>query len=207
MAAQFQLTMRSGPTPGKVFPLEAAEIMIGRDTSNGVAINDAEVSRRHAKLTLHGNAYALEDLGSTNGTFVNGTRLSGPFTLKAGDTVSFGENINLQYEAVFDPNATMASPAKTARATMAPPPAATPAAPAPVPSYSGQVPAGPAPVPAAPKKSGSARVVIIVIAIILVCLILACLAVFLWVDADKTGARWCMIPFRFIAQMLGGVCQ
>ena len=207
MAAQFQLTMRSGPTPGKVFSLEAAEITVGRDTSNGIAINDAEISRKHAKLTLQGNAYALEDLGSTNGTFVNGTRLSGRFTLKMGDTVSFGENIALQYEAVYDPNATMASPARTAQASMAPLPAATPAAPAPPPSYSGQVPAGPAPVPAAPKKSGAGKVVIIVIAIILVCLILACVAVFLWVDADKTGARWCMIPFRFIAQMVGGVCQ
>jgi predicted component of type VI protein secretion system len=207
MAAQFQLTMRFGPTPGKVFPLEAAEITIGRDISNGIAINDAEVSRSHAKLTLQGSAYALQDLGSTNGTFVNGTRLSGPFTLKAGDTVSFGENIKLQYEAAFDPNATMASSAKAAKTTMAPMPAATPAAPAPVPSYSGQVPAGPAPVPAAPKKSGAARVVIIVIAIILVCLILACLAVFLWVDADKTGARWCMIPLRFVTQLLGGFCQ
>lgn len=207
MAAQFQLTMRSGPNPGKVFPLEAAEITVGRDTTNGIAINDAEVSRRHAKLTRQDNAYALEDLGSTNGTFVNGTRLSGIFTLKTGDTVSFGENIALLYEAAFDPNATMAAPAKAAKTNIAPLPAAPPAAPAPVPSYSGQVPAGPAPVPAARKKSGAARVVIIVIAIILVCLILACLAVFLWVDADKSGARWCIFPFRFIAQLLGGVCQ
>ena len=43
--AQFRFVMRSGPTVGKVYPLEAAEISIGRDSSNMVAINDAEVSR------------------------------------------------------------------------------------------------------------------------------------------------------------------
>jgi pSer/pThr/pTyr-binding forkhead associated (FHA) protein len=204
MAAQFQLTMRSGPNPGKSFPLEAAEIMIGRDTSNGIPINDAEVSRKHAKLTWQGNAYTLEDLGSTNGTFVNGTRLSGPFTLKANDTVSFGENIALLYEAAVDLNATMAGPVKPAKATAAPMPAATPAAAAPVPSYSGQVPAGPTSAPAAGKKSGSGKVVIIVIAVILVCLILACVAVFLAVDQTKS---WCTFPFSIIAKLLGGVCQ
>jgi predicted component of type VI protein secretion system len=206
MPAQFQLKMRSGPTPGKVFPLEAAEITAGRDTSNGIPINDAEVSRRHAKLTLQGEAYKIEDLGSTNGTFVNGNRLSGPFTLKANDTVSFGENIVLVYEAAFDPNATMAAAAaKVGKTTIAPPPA-TPSPAAPPPSYSGQVPAGPAPAPAARKKGKASTVVIIIVAIILVCLILACVVLFVWVDADKTGARWCMVPFRFMAQMLGGVC-
>jgi predicted component of type VI protein secretion system len=197
--------MRSGPTPGKVFPLEAAEITVGRDTTNGITINDAEVSRRHAKLTLQGNAYQLEDLGSTNGTFVNGNRLSGPFTLKANDTVSFGENIVLIVEAAFDANATMAAPVKAAKTTIAPLPA-TPSPATPPPSYSGQVPAGPASAPAPRKKSRAGTVVLIVVAVILLCLILACVILFLWVDADKTGARWCMIPFRFVAQMLGGVC-
>ena len=46
----FQLTMRSGPTPGKVFPLEKQEILLGRDLANEIAISDPEVSRRHAAL-------------------------------------------------------------------------------------------------------------------------------------------------------------
>ena len=206
MPAQFQLKMRSGPTPGKVFPLEAAELTVGRDTNNGITINDAEVSRRHAKLTLQGDAYQLEDLGSTNGTFVNGHRISAPIPLKANDTVSFGENIVLVVEAAFDANATMAAPAMAAKTNVAPPPA-MPSPSAPPPSYSGQVPAGPSSAPAGPKKSRAGLVVFIVIGVIVLCLILACVILFLWVDADKTGARWCMIPFRFIAQMLGGVCQ
>jgi predicted component of type VI protein secretion system len=204
MAAQFQFVVRSGPNAGKAYPLEGAELTVGRDPGNPVSINDGEVSRRHAKLTWKNASYVLEDLGSTNGTFVNGTRLSAPLALKPGDAVSFGENIVLIYEATFDANATMVGSAKAAK-TAAPVQQAAPA-PAPAPAYSGQVPASLAPAAAAPKKGGS-RVVLIVIVIVVLCLILACVAAFLWVDADKTGARWCMFPFRFIAQMLGAVCQ
>jgi predicted component of type VI protein secretion system len=204
MAAQFQFVVRSGPNAGKAYPLEGAELTVGRDPSNPVSINDGEISRRHAKLSWKGASYVLEDLGSTNGSFVNGTRLSAPLALKPGDAVSFGENIVLIYEATFDANATMVGSAKVAK-TAAPVQQAAPA-PAPAPAYSGQVPASPAPAAAAPKKGGS-RVVLIVIVLVVLCLILACVAAFLWVDADKTGARWCMFPFRFIAQMLGAVCQ
>jgi predicted component of type VI protein secretion system len=204
MAAQFQFVVRSGPNAGKAYPLEGAELTVGRDPSNPVSINDGEISRRHAKLTWKGASYVLEDLGSTNGTFVNGTRLSAPLALKPGDAVSFGENIVLIYEATFDANATMVGSAKAAK-TAAPVQQAAPA-PAPAPAYSGQVPVSPAPAAAAPKKGGS-RVVLIVIVLVVLCLILACVAAFLWVDADKTGARWCTFPFRFIAQMLGAVCQ
>src|SRR5690242_21354060 len=109
--AQFQFVMRSGPTPGVTFPLEGDQLTIGRDANNGVAINDAEVSRRHARLTFQGGKYVLEDLGSTNGTFVNGQRLAGPRVLKSGEVVSFGEQIVLVFEATnIDAGATMVSP-------------------------------------------------------------------------------------------------
>src|SRR4030042_999250 len=111
MPGQFQLTMRSGPNPGTVYALESDQIGIGRDSSNEIAINDAEVSRRHARLTFQGGKYVLEDMGSTNGTFVNGQRLSGPRVLKPGEVISFGEQIMLVFEAVnLDPGATMVSP-------------------------------------------------------------------------------------------------
>ena len=74
-------------------------------------INDAEISRRHARLTFQGGKYVLEDLGSTNGTFVNGQRLAGPRVLKAGEVVSFGEQIVMVFEATnFDAGATVVSP-------------------------------------------------------------------------------------------------
>lgn len=76
MAPQtIQLVMRTGPTPGKAFPLSKSEIVIGRDATCDIVINDAEISRRHAKMTMQETGYVLEDLGSTNGTFVDGQRL------------------------------------------------------------------------------------------------------------------------------------
>jgi pSer/pThr/pTyr-binding forkhead associated (FHA) protein len=196
MAAQFQFVMRSGPTVGKVFPLEASEISIGRDNSNIVAINDAEISRKHAKMEMRGTAYVLTDLGSTNGTFINGTRLSGTQVLNPGDTVAFGEGIILQYEAAYDPNATMVSSAAKAPRTVAP--ARRPAPePAPAPVYSGQVPAGPV-APAAPAKKSNRTVIIIVVAVVvLLCL---CVGVPVIVDAAHMD---CVGPFKIVSNIVG----
>jgi pilus assembly protein CpaF len=102
----YQLVMQTGPTPGRTYPLEKTEISIGREIGSDVFINEAEVSRRHARLTQQAGSYLLEDLGSTNGTFVNGKRLMGPYLMQPGDTILVGENTTLAFEvAPFDPNA------------------------------------------------------------------------------------------------------
>ncbi len=124
MAAQFQFVMRSGPTPGATYSLEGDQLTIGRDSTNPVAINDAEISRKHARLTFQGGKYVLEDLGSTNGTFVNGQRLAGPVVLKAGDVVSLGEQIVLMYDSLSgDAGATAISARRNAPGPVIPPPA------------------------------------------------------------------------------------
>lgn len=106
----YQLVMKSGPIPGKIFPVEKSEIYLGRDVGSDVFINEPEVSRRHARLSLQSGNYILEDLGSTNGTFVNGQRVSGLRILHPGDTITLGENVSLTFElAPFDPNATATS--------------------------------------------------------------------------------------------------
>jgi hypothetical protein len=106
----YQLLMRSGPTPGKIFELSQAELTVGRDMINAIAINDPEISRQHARLVAQPGGYVIEDLGSTNGTFVNGQRLMGPHLLRPGELVLFGENVSLVYEMLeFDPNATLVS--------------------------------------------------------------------------------------------------
>ena len=151
----FQLVMRAGPSPGKMFSLSKSEITIGRDVNADVVINAAEVSRRHCRLRLDAGSYIIEDLGSTNGTFVNGQRLTGPHLLRPGEVIMLGEAVSLAYEvAQHDPNATMVS--SPAVRDAAPPPVISPATPPPqpvaappppqpaAPAYAGQVPAGPA---------------------------------------------------------------
>lgn len=109
MASQaYQLVMQKGPNPGKIFELVQDELTIGRDITNRIVINDPEVSRRHSRLALGASGYTIEDLGSTNGTFVDGQRLMGPHLLRPGQTIMLGEKISLTYEAIgFDPNATL----------------------------------------------------------------------------------------------------
>jgi pSer/pThr/pTyr-binding forkhead associated (FHA) protein len=68
------------------------ELLIGRHAEGaGRLADDDEISRSHARLSLDRSGFcAIEDLGSTNGTFVNGLRISGPQTLSVGDTVEVG---------------------------------------------------------------------------------------------------------------------
>jgi len=189
MASQFQLIMRSGPTPGAAFTLEGDQLTIGRDSTNEIVINDAEVSRRHARLTFQGGKYVLEDLGSTNGSFVNGQRLAGPRVLKAGEVVSFGEQIVLVFEAFnIDPGATMVSPRASAIPAS---PRPMPPPPPPPMEYAGSVPASPAPM-AGPtiRKQNLLPIFIGVGVLLFICM---CVAFFWWVDANFL---WCtFFPF------------
>jgi len=106
----YQLTMRSGPTPGKIFPLEQQEVGLGRDLASEIAISDPEVSRHHARFFMQDENFFVEDLGSTNGTFLNGVRVSSPQQLRQGDVITFGEKIVMVFEKViYDRNATVVS--------------------------------------------------------------------------------------------------
>ncbi len=124
----FQLVVRSGPTPGKVYPIMKNEVIIGRDPNADILVNDAEVSRHHAVIKLTGEGYTIEDLGSTNGTVINGDRLSGPYLLKSGEIISLGEHITLVFEhqPILDPDATVIA------ARMSMPPQVPPRQPEPV---------------------------------------------------------------------------
>jgi predicted component of type VI protein secretion system len=123
--ANFQVVIRSGPTPGKAWPLDRGEMFIGRELGNDIVINDPEMSRRHARIFLQGANYVIEDLGSTNGTSVNGQRLMGPYLLRPGETIQFGEKVRIQFEQMqAQPDATMV--AAPTPPVMQPPPAYPP---------------------------------------------------------------------------------
>lgn len=87
-----QLTMTAGPIPGASYFLDKPEVYLGRDMANDIPIPDVEISRRHARVFQQGDLVFIEDLGSTNGTFVNGTRISSPKQLHPGDQITLAES-------------------------------------------------------------------------------------------------------------------
>jgi len=81
----------SDPTRGRFFPLVPAQVhVVGRGEEADVQLNDASVSRAHARLSLGRTGYQLVDLESSYGTSVNGMRIK-DVLLKSGDTVCFGK--------------------------------------------------------------------------------------------------------------------
>ena len=129
-----------------------ADVVIGREGCD-VVLADPEVSRRHAALRHTGGGPAVEDLGSTNGTFVNGERISGTRVLSDGDVVSFGntEWVLRSAAGAAAGSAGVGSPQVTAaRSVPAEPPPAPPAAPQ-------QAPAAPTPPAAAPAAVAERR--------------------------------------------------
>ncbi len=99
-------TEHSGPRPARerrrylavfeesssrVVPLpESGEVFVGRGDEVGVRVRDAKVSRKHVSLELSPERVQLVDLGSQNGSYVNGERVSGSRTLLSGDSIELG---------------------------------------------------------------------------------------------------------------------
>lgn len=75
---------------GGEIALPEGESVLGRDRDIPGSIPDASVSRRHAKVTVHGASAVLEDLGSKNGTWIAGQRVGAPTPLDDGDSVRIG---------------------------------------------------------------------------------------------------------------------
>ncbi len=84
--------IEKGNAEGRVFTLSPGGVyLIGRDGAD-IHIDDDKVSRKHAEIGLYGpGAYVLRDLASTNGTYVNGRRISEKRKLKAGDMIGVGD--------------------------------------------------------------------------------------------------------------------
>jgi predicted component of type VI protein secretion system len=95
----FKLSVRQGPRPNLVFELDQDSYIIGREAGNEIVIEDPQVSRRHATLTRQGATYLLEDIGSTNGTYVNGKRVTAPVLLSNGDTIGLADTVVLAVQA------------------------------------------------------------------------------------------------------------
>lgn len=91
------LLLLTGPLAGRRYQL-AAEATMGRSPSCEISLQDDKVSRRHARIVLEERGARIEDLGSRNGTLVNGQRIAGGVSLAPGDQVQVGDTT-----ALFDP--------------------------------------------------------------------------------------------------------
>ena len=80
--------------------------VLGRDASADITVPDPAVSRRHARIHRGADAVWMEDLGSTNGTYVNGDRLTVPYRLRDGDEVKLGNTQAIFHHASSAPDAT-----------------------------------------------------------------------------------------------------
>jgi pSer/pThr/pTyr-binding forkhead associated (FHA) protein len=76
---------------GEVYPLGFEPVSIGRHEDNKIILADPQVSRHHAEIVMQGGRWVLSDLGSANGSFVNGQRVVGPQVLTHGDVVRVGQ--------------------------------------------------------------------------------------------------------------------
>lgn len=190
------VVVRSGPIPGSSFYIEKEEVFVGRDQSNDMTIPDPEISRRHAHFLLKPEGAYIEDLGSTNGTFVNGVRLSAPQLLKNGDLITLAENTVMSIEMKDSPT----EPTAIGTAPKVEPslyvPEAEPIAPipaeevyrpvqAPVP----QRPVAPAPAISKPKKKMGWCLVLLII-------LIACLVIIALVLTFMPATWWCALTFN-----------
>ena len=95
------LSIIKGPQTGNNFELEGDEITIGRDPSNGIFLNDMTVSRKHAKIVRSGNGVVIEDLGSLNGTWVDGAIVNSA-PLHDGSSVQIGTFTLIYHESTVE---------------------------------------------------------------------------------------------------------
>ena len=95
--------MRRGPKPDSTYPLDKDEIVIGRGSKNDIIIHDNEVSREHIVLRRIEDGFELEDLTSSNGTYVNGQPVDGVWVLKSRCIIELGDSITFEYH-LGEPN-------------------------------------------------------------------------------------------------------
>lgn len=88
-----QLVVTAGHLSGTRIPLTAAPVLIGRADDSTLILDDDYASTRHARLTLQGSSYWLEDLGSTNGTYLDRTRVSTPVPVPASTPIRIGRTV------------------------------------------------------------------------------------------------------------------
>lgn len=90
---EWALVAYAGAALGRVFPLSVGEVVVGRAPDSDITLMDGEVSRHHARLWVEAGRVHLEDLGSTNGTRLNGEAVEASVEVRAGDRLAMGGHV------------------------------------------------------------------------------------------------------------------
>jgi hypothetical protein len=114
-----KLRALKGSHAGQLYPVPDFGLTIGREADCQLVLDEAGISRHHARLTFQHGLYAIEDLGSTNGVRVNGERITGTRTLRNGDRIGVGDHLYL-----FTDEKDIQTPEELDRLTAPPAPAA-----------------------------------------------------------------------------------
>lgn len=193
------LTVKSGPAAGRSLPIDG-EVVIGREDAD-LTIDDQELSRRHAVLRPAGRGVEIEDLGSMNGTLVNGRRIDAPVTITTGATVEVGgSRIAIDLAAPDStrvrgqPIAGLDQPTRARDVPAAPPP--PPAEPPPPPAEPA-LPAQPAGQEGGPESAAQApprgarpsRLLLVGAVLVAVAVLAVALVLLLGGDSEETQAR------------------
>ena len=89
-----KIIVLAGPLCGEAFPLDGVSVTIGRDSATELSIPDRLISRRHCEVQTVSGGFVLRDLGSSNGTFVNGIPMR-ERSLEHGDRIRVGDSVLL----------------------------------------------------------------------------------------------------------------
>jgi pSer/pThr/pTyr-binding forkhead associated (FHA) protein len=87
------LVVTAGSGPGRVLTLGTAALTIGRAADNSLVVEDDYASSHHCRLVPGPAGWTLEDLGSTNGTFIGKSRVTAPVSVKAGSSFKVGRTV------------------------------------------------------------------------------------------------------------------
>lgn len=101
-AVPYLIVTLSSQTEPAVYPLNDANITVGRSMNCGIVVVEPEMSREHFRLTLTAQGYMIEDMGSTNGTMVNGNLIKEPTLLKAEDIIQIGTMVQMWFTRAPD---------------------------------------------------------------------------------------------------------
>lgn len=89
--APTKILVTGGPLAGTTVPLGNSSVIVGRSPDSALVLNDSYSSARHARFFVSEGQWFVEDLQSTNGTFVHGQPIDHPMPVKAGDSVTIGQ--------------------------------------------------------------------------------------------------------------------